>query len=85
METTPIVFIYVGDPDYAGLRGAIHGMLDSEGAVSWAALPAMHMLGFLHEQFAAKEATVGRARELEADKAGVEAASSDALARAPVS
>lgn len=66
-------------PVYAGLGGAIHGMIDEKGAVHWAAVPAFEMLTFLYELFAGAESAVGRARELEADRAGAEAASAEAL------
>lgn len=67
-------------PVYSSLGGAIGGMINGEGRVAWAALPAMHVLALLHELFANAEAAVSRERELEADQAGAEAAGAEALA-----
>ena len=69
-------------PVYAGLGGAIGGMIDEEGRTAWAAVPALYVLGLLHELFASDEAAVARDRELEADLAGAEAAGAEALALA---
>ncbi len=67
-------------PVYASLGHAVGGIVNAEGQVAWAALPAVHVLSFLYDLFAEAEASVSRDRELEADRAGVEAASAPALA-----
>lgn len=69
-------------PAYAELGNAIGGMVDRQGRVSWLLLPALYVLGFVYDLFGDAEAAVGREREFEADRAGVEAAGAGAVARA---
>jgi Zn-dependent protease with chaperone function len=69
-------------PVYASLGGAIHGMVNRDGRVAWLALPAIRVLGLLYDLFAEAEAAIGRDRELEADRAGAEAARTEAMGRA---
>jgi Zn-dependent protease with chaperone function/tellurite resistance protein len=73
-------------PVYSGFASAIRAVIDdeSEGASSLAKLPAALVLSFMFDVFSRNERTIGRRRELEADKAGAEAASPHALATALV-
>jgi Zn-dependent protease with chaperone function len=73
-------------PIYAGtsqalLAVAIHRAQNS-GSVGLALIPAIAVLSFFIEHFARAERTIGRQRELEADKAGASVASPAALATA---
>ena len=68
-------------PIYAGLGSAIESVSDSDGgAVHWGALPARALLGFMYEVFATSERSIGRERELAADRAATEVAPVHALA-----
>ncbi len=69
-------------PIYAGTAQALKALhsQSTDGARSLALIPAFAILSFFMEQFAQAERTIGRSRELEADKAGVSIASSRALA-----
>jgi Zn-dependent protease with chaperone function len=70
-------------PVYQGLRHALTSISgDGQGGTGLASLPALAVLGLLHDVFSRSEAEVSRIREFEADKAGVEAASAEALALA---
>jgi Zn-dependent protease with chaperone function len=69
-------------PVYAGLRQAMGELLDRNGRVPWMAAPALYVLGLLHDLFAEAETAVSRERELEADRAGVQAAGAEAMALA---
>lgn len=69
-------------PIYSRLTTALEGMSTSEGAGSFALLPAMAVLNVCLSQFAEAERTISRERELLADRAGAEAASPDDLASA---
>lgn len=71
-------------PIYSRLTSALGGMGSSEGASSFALLPAMTVLNVCLSQFAETERTIGRERELLADQAGAEASSPDNLASALV-
>lgn len=71
-------------PIYSRLTSALGGMGSSEGASTFALLPAMAVLNVCLGQFAEAERTIGRERELLADRAGAEAASPEALASALV-
>ncbi|MFL9858839.1 M48 family metallopeptidase [Paraburkholderia madseniana] len=72
-------------PTYARLGKAWTAMsVQSGGAADIARLPAMVMLGTCWNVFASAERTIGRERELLADKAGAEASDSPSLARALV-
>lgn len=72
-------------PAYARLSDTLANLASGEhggGAGDLARLPALHALMFCWIQFASAERTVGRERELLADKAGVEAANARACATA---
>ena len=69
-------------PIYARLTTALEKMTGVEGSAQLATLPAIAVLSVCLSEFASLERTVGRERELLADKAGVEAASALALAAA---
>jgi Zn-dependent protease with chaperone function len=70
-------------PVYAGLSQSIEALSDEEGGVtSIAKLPAAAMLSLMLELFSRNERRISQERELEADKAGVDVSSSDALASA---
>ncbi len=71
-------------PIYSRLTSALGGMGSSDGASTFALLPAMAVLNVCLGQFAEAERTIGRERELLADRAGAEAASPEALASALV-
>jgi Zn-dependent protease with chaperone function len=72
-------------PIYSRLSMALVQISSStSGAAQLAMLPAVATLRFVLETFAGLERTVGRERELLADKAGAEAASATALAHALV-
>lgn len=73
-------------PTYARLGQALHGLGRTSGsaAADLGMFPARVTLSMCWLAFAAAERTVGRERELLADKAGAEAASAQALARALV-
>ncbi len=69
-------------PIYAGTGQALAALegRSEDGANTLALLPAFAILSFFMEQFAQAERTIGRSRELEADKAGASVASGRALA-----
>ena len=69
-------------PIYTGTIRALAALENESntGTNSLALIPAMAVLSFFMEQFARSERTIGRTRELEADKAGVSISSSRALA-----
>jgi Zn-dependent protease with chaperone function len=69
-------------PIYAGTAQALTALegRSQDGAGTLALLPAFAVLSFFMEQFAKAERTIGRNRELEADKAGASVASGQALA-----
>ena len=69
-------------PIYAGTAQALTALegRSQDGAGTLALLPAFAILSFFMEQFAKTERTIGRNRELEADKAGASVASGQALA-----
>lgn len=68
-------------PIYAGTTQALVALqTEGEGASTVALLPARAMLAFFVEEFAKAERTIGRERELEADKAGASVASPHAIA-----
>lgn len=69
-------------PIYAGTAQALTALegRNQDGAGTLALLPAFAILSFFMEQFAKAERTIGRNRELEADKAGASVASGQALA-----
>jgi Zn-dependent protease with chaperone function len=70
-------------PIYRGTTAAIDGLAASGGgARGLALLPAAALLGFFLDRFAAAERRQSRARELLADRAGVEATSVRAMAAA---
>lgn len=69
-------------PIYSRLTTALTAMGTGENASSWALLPATAVLSVCLGQFAETERTIGRERELLADKAAAEAASAEALASA---
>ncbi len=72
-------------PTYARLQQALAGLGESTGgAGDLARLPALIALSMCLNEFASAERTVGRDRELQADRAGAEAAGERALARALV-
>lgn len=72
-------------PTYARLGKALGNLgSDSGSAADIAKLPAIVALGMCFMEFAAAERTIGRERELLADRAGAEAADGFALARALV-
>ena len=72
-------------PVYSRLSSALKAMSSNdEGASALATLPAAVVLGVCLTEFATAERTVGRERELLADRAGAEAASATALASALV-
>jgi Zn-dependent protease with chaperone function len=69
-------------PIYAGTGQALAALesQNEDGARALALLPAFAILSFFMEQFAQAERTIGRNRELEADKAGASVATGRALA-----
>lgn len=69
-------------PIYAGTAQALVALesRSDDGATSLALLPAFAVLSFFMEQFAQAERTIGRGRELAADKAGASVSSGKALA-----
>ena len=69
-------------PIYAGTGQALAALENrsEDGARTLALLPAFAILSFFMEQFAQAERTIGRDRELEADKAGASVSSGRALA-----
>jgi len=68
-------------PIYAGTAQALGAIQSShQGASSLALLPAFAILSLFLEEFAKAERTIGRERELEADKAGASVSSARALA-----
>lgn len=68
-------------PIYAGTTQALMALqTESEGASTLALLPARAMLAFFVVEFARAERTIGRERELEADRAGASIASPHAMA-----
>lgn len=69
-------------PIYSRLTTALAGMGSGDSASSFALLPAMAVLSVCLSQFAETERTIGRERELLADRAGAQASSADALAAA---
>jgi len=70
-------------PVYAGLGRSIEALSDEEGgASSIAKLPAAAMLSLMLELFDRNVRLISQERELEADKAGVDVSSADALASA---
>ncbi len=73
-------------PVYAGLAGALSGTAYEKGERyrGLAKLPARAMLSFMMDIFAMNERAIGRVREMLADQAGAEAASSRALGTALV-
>lgn len=67
-------------PIYAGTAHALFALYQSaQGSHSIALLPARAVLSFFMDQFARAERTLGRDRELEADKAGASVSSARAL------
>lgn len=71
-------------PVYTRLSAALGGLGEAEGSQGLAVLPAIAVLSECLQSFAVAERTIGRERELLADRAGVEAASAEALASALV-
>jgi Zn-dependent protease with chaperone function len=71
-------------PIYAGTGQALTalGNRSEDGAHALGLLPGIAILSFFMEQFARAERTIGRNRELEADKAGASVASGRSLATA---
>lgn len=70
-------------PIYAGTGQALAALGEGrEGAQLLALLPAMAILNFFMDRFSIAENTIGRVRELEADKAGAAVASPQALGTA---
>lgn len=69
-------------PIYAGTGQALAALKNrsEDGARTLALLPAFAILSFFMEQFAQAERTIGRDRELEADKAGASVSSGRVLA-----
>lgn len=69
-------------PVYAGTAQALIALESrgNDGAKSLALIPAFAVLTFFMEQFAQAERTIGRSRELAADKAGTSVSSGKALA-----
>lgn len=69
-------------PIYAGTAQALAALESQkdQGAGSLALLPGVAMLSMFLEEFAKAERTIGRQRELEADKAGASVASARAIA-----
>ena len=69
-------------PIYAGTTQALEALQkqSTDGTNSIALIPAFAILSFFIEQFAQAERTIGRSRELEADKAGISISSNRALA-----
>lgn len=69
-------------PIYAGTVQALAALEShkGQGAASLALLPGVAMLSMFLEEFAKAERTIGRRRELEADKAGASVASARAIA-----
>jgi Zn-dependent protease with chaperone function len=69
-------------PAYSKLSSALasmHAQAEDTSAATVFALPARSMLSFILGSFGTIERTIGRARELEADKVGASASSSEAL------
>jgi Zn-dependent protease with chaperone function len=72
-------------PAYASLHRSLGGVashLNTQGATSLMALPAFTVLAFVYSEFARAERTIGRARELEADKIGASVSSALSLVTA---
>jgi len=71
-------------PIYVGTHQAIVALQaqGNDDSRSIALIPAMAVLSFFMEQFASAERTIGREREIQADKAGVSVSSNNALALA---
>jgi Zn-dependent protease with chaperone function len=72
-------------PIYAGTTQALQALEETQsgkdnGAESLALLPAVAILSFFLDEFAKAERTIGRERELEADKAGASVSSPRAIA-----
>jgi Zn-dependent protease with chaperone function len=69
-------------PIYSGTTQALAAIQtrEDEGASSLALLPAFAILSFFLEEFAKAERTIGRDRELEADRAGASVSSARAIA-----
>jgi len=71
-------------PIYTGLTRALGSLAQQQGSSALALLPAFAVLGFFLERFATAERTIGRQRELEADRVGASVDGPDALASALV-
>lgn len=71
-------------PIYTRLSSALGTLGKAKGSQAFALLPAIAVLSESLNSFAVAERTIGRERELLADKAGVEASSAGALASALV-
>jgi len=71
-------------PAYSGLGKAIATLESGEevGASAVAKIPAIAMLSLMYELFASNERSIGRERELEADKAGASVSSPEDMATA---
>ena len=69
-------------PIYSGLGRALHGLSQHRGSAAIALLPAMAVLRFFLERFAAAERTIGRDREIAADRVGASVGGAEALASA---
>src|SRR5262249_7293524 len=72
-------------PAYTSLYQALHGMgqfINSGGIGSLMARPALEVLSFVHFEFASIERSIGRTRELDADRAGASVTDSTALVTA---
>lgn len=68
-------------PTYTRLGSALNELsINSESSSDIAKLPALFALGYCLNEFAKAERTIGRDRELLADKAGVDASNPDSLA-----
>jgi len=68
-------------PIYAGTTQALMALqTEGEGTSTVALLPARAMLAFFVDEFAKAERTIGRERELEADRAGASVSSPHAMA-----
>jgi Zn-dependent protease with chaperone function len=69
-------------PIYSGIIGAINSLVEqsngsSDGASKIALIPAFFLLGFFMEEFSKSERSVGRLRELQADREGAKITSKD--------
>jgi Zn-dependent protease with chaperone function len=71
-------------PIYSGLTRALQGLSRPQGTYAIALLPARAALRFFIERFAAAERSIGRQREIEADRVGASVGGADALASALV-